>query len=183
MLPFPFKLYSRSLPLNTVNANFFHSTQKKLLAKMSIKLPYGKFPCSFGRVAFVNNKFFITHLWPASKIILFSRHVNCNYFLFLSSYVRWLANTLLQRHICEVLLFTAILRNTQARNTRFTKPISVKLTHAQTFFRGVPKLSFIYYPINLFIFALFTLVLAVATIQCHIASFSLKGIRLKYGSW
>ena len=86
------KLYSRSLPLNTVNAKFFHSTQKKLLAKMWIKLPYGKFPCSFGRVAFVNNKFFITHLWPASKIILFSRHVYYNYFLFLSSYVRWLAN-------------------------------------------------------------------------------------------
>ena len=83
------KLYSRSLPLNTANANFFHSTQKKLLAKMWIKLPYGKFPCSFGRV---NNKFFISHLWPASKIILFSRHVNYNYFLFLSSYVRWLAN-------------------------------------------------------------------------------------------
>ena len=59
---------------------------------MLIKLPYGKFPCSFGRVAFVNNKFLFTHLWHASKIILFSRHVNYNYFLFLSSYVRWLAN-------------------------------------------------------------------------------------------
>ena len=45
-----------------------------------------------GRVAFVNNKFFITHLWPASKIMLFSRYVNYNYFLFLSSYVRWSAN-------------------------------------------------------------------------------------------
>ena len=86
------KLYSRSLPLNTVNANFFHYTQKELLAKMWIKLPYRKFPCSFGRVAFVNNKFFITHLWPASKIMLFSRYVHYNYFLFLSSYVRWLAN-------------------------------------------------------------------------------------------
>ena len=69
------KLYSTSLPLNTVNAKFFHSTQKKLLAKMWIKLPCGKFPCSFGRVALVNNKFFITHLWPVFKIILFSRHV------------------------------------------------------------------------------------------------------------
>ena len=131
------KLYSRSLPLNTVNAKFFHSTQKKLLTKMWIKLPYGKFPCSFVRVAFVNNKFFITHLWPASKIILFFRHVNYNCFLFLSSYVRWFANNFTQRHICEVLLFTAILRHKQARNTRFIKPISVKLTHAQTFFRGV----------------------------------------------
>ena len=129
------KLYSRSLPLNKVNAKFFHSTQKKLLAKMWIKLPYGKFPCSFGRVAFVNNKFFITHLWPASKIILFSRNVNYNHFLFLSSYVRWLANNFTPK--AQVLLFTAILRNKQARNTRFIKPISVKLTHAQTFFRGV----------------------------------------------
>ena len=132
------KLYSRSLPLNTVNAKFFHSTQEKLLTKMWIKLPYGKFPCSFGRVAFVNNIFFITHLWPPSKIILFSRHVNYNCFLFLSSYVRCsYVIILLQRHICEVLLFTAILRNKQARNTRFIKPILVKLTHAQTFFRGV----------------------------------------------
>ena len=111
---------------------------------MWIKLPYGKFLCSFGRVAFVNNKFFITHLWPASKMILFSRHVNYNYFLFLSSYVRWLANnftpgTYVGYFICGVLLLTAILRNKQARNTRFIKPISVKLTHAQTFFRGVVK--------------------------------------------
>ena len=76
---------------------------------MWIKLPYGKFPCSFGRVAFVNNKFFITHLWPASKRILFSRNVDYNYFLFLSSYVRWLANNFTPKaHICEVLLFTAI---------------------------------------------------------------------------
>ena len=60
------KLYSRSLPLNTVNAKFFRSTQKKLLAKMWIKLPNGKFPCSFGRVAFANNKFFITHLCTGS---------------------------------------------------------------------------------------------------------------------
>ena len=136
------KLYSRSLPLNTVNAKFFHSTPKKLLAKMWIKLPYGKFPCSFGRVAFVNNKFFITHHWPASEIILFSRYVNYNYFLFLSSYVRWLANNFTPKAhtVCEVLLFTAILRNKQARNTGFIKPISVKLTHAQTFFRGVGHL-------------------------------------------
>ena len=39
----------------------------KLLAKMWIKLPYGKFPCSFGRVAFLNNKFFITHLLRRMK--------------------------------------------------------------------------------------------------------------------
>ena len=51
---------------------------------------------------------------------------------------------LLQRHICEVLLFTAILRNKQARNTRFIKPISVKLTHAQTFFRGVSWVCLIF---------------------------------------
>ena len=73
-------------------SKIFSCYAKKVLAKMWIKLPYGKFPCSFGRVAFVNNKFFITHLWSASKIILFSRHVNYNYFLFLSSYVRWFAN-------------------------------------------------------------------------------------------
>ena len=75
-----------------LNAKIIDATQKKLLAKMWIKLPYGKFLCSFGRAAFVNDKFFITHLLPASKTLLFSRHVNYNYFLFLSSYVRWLAN-------------------------------------------------------------------------------------------
>ena len=104
---------------------------------MWMKLPYGKFPCSFGRVAFVNNKYFITQLWPASKIILFSRHVNYNYFLFLSSYVRWLANNFTPKAHMWGTFFTAILRNKQARNTRFIKPISVKLTPAQTFFRGV----------------------------------------------
>ena len=50
----------QSLPM--LNAKIIDSTQKKLLAKMWIILTYGKFPCSFGRVTFVNNKFFITHL-------------------------------------------------------------------------------------------------------------------------
>ena len=36
-----------------LNAKIIDATQKKLLAK---------FPCSFGRVAFVNNEFFIPHL-------------------------------------------------------------------------------------------------------------------------
>ena len=45
-----------------LNAKIINAAQKKLLAKMWIILAYGKFPCSFGRVAFVNNKFFITHL-------------------------------------------------------------------------------------------------------------------------
>ena len=46
------------------NAKIIDATHyaKKLLAKMWLILAYGKFPCSFGRVAFVNNKFFITHL-------------------------------------------------------------------------------------------------------------------------
>ena len=45
-----------------LNAKIIDATQKKLLAKVWIILAYGKFPCSFVRVAFVNNKFFITHL-------------------------------------------------------------------------------------------------------------------------
>ena len=45
-----------------LKAKIIDATQKKLLAKMWIILANGKFPCSFGRVAFVNNKFFITHL-------------------------------------------------------------------------------------------------------------------------
>ena len=45
-----------------LNAKIIDVTQKNLLAKMWIILAYGKIPCSFGRVAFVNNKFFITHL-------------------------------------------------------------------------------------------------------------------------
>ena len=44
-----------------LNAKIVDATQKKLLVKMWIILAYGKFPCSFGRVAF-ENKFFITHL-------------------------------------------------------------------------------------------------------------------------
>ena len=119
--------YSRSLPLNAV----FFILAKKVIGKNVDKI------AKLRSSSFRNNKFFITHLWPASKIILFSRHVNYNYFLFLSSTFVGLVIILLQRHICEVLLFTAILRNKQARNTRFIKPISVKLTHAQTFFRGV----------------------------------------------
>ena len=45
-----------------LNAKIIDVTQKKLLAKMWIIFAYGKFLCSFGRIAFVNNKFFITHL-------------------------------------------------------------------------------------------------------------------------
>ena len=45
-----------------LNAKIIDATQKELLAKMWIILAYGKFPCLFGRVAFVNNEFFIPHL-------------------------------------------------------------------------------------------------------------------------
>ena len=45
-----------------LNAKIIDATQKKLSANMWIILAFEKFPCSFGRVAFVNNKFFITHL-------------------------------------------------------------------------------------------------------------------------
>lgn len=78
---------SRSLPSNTTQ--FFFIVHKKVnIDKMLIILTYGKFPCSIGRMAFVNNKFSISYL--PTMILLFSRHVSYNYFS--SSHVRWSAN-------------------------------------------------------------------------------------------
>ena len=63
--------------LLTLNAKIIDATQKKLTAKIGIILAYGKFPWSFGRVAFVNNKFSIIYLGPWSPPQLFENKKMC----------------------------------------------------------------------------------------------------------